>query len=183
MLLNIEYIMSYQTNSHYETDEEMVTCENCGNCWDGFAQCSCNGIPIDEPAMDNNRRTHTMTLRSHTEKLRVEKKREKVKAKEHTQSCSKEEGFQPKAYTKWQLAFLFWSREYNPTTTSTTKHKGEPSTSPVITTTTPKVKLNDSHPNCWNENSHYGQCGQSCPCCRAMVGDEWGACLICSKNH
>ena len=120
--------MSYKTKSHYETEEEMVTCENCGNCWDGFAQCSCNGISIEEPAMDNRRRTHTMTLRSHTEKLRVEKKREKVKATEQINE-------------------------------------------PII------------HPECWNEHTHYGQCGQSCPCCRAMVGDEWGACLVCSKKY
>ena len=172
--------MPYQTKSHYETEEEMVTCENCRNCWDGFAQCSCNGILIDEPAMDNRRSTHTMTLRSHTEKLRVEKKREKVKVKEQTQSSPREEGrFQRTVYTKWQLAFLFWGREFNPTTTSSTiTRKGEPTNSVI----TPTPKVNDYHPECWNEHTHYGQCGQSCPCCRAMVGDEWGACLVCSKN-
>lgn len=35
------------------------------------------------------------------------------------------------------------------------------------------------HPDFWSKNSHYGQCGQSCPCCRANVGDSLGACPIC----
>lgn len=39
-----------------------------------------------------------------------------------------------------------------------------------------------SHPKSWNNKSHYGQCGQSCPCCRARVGDTLGACTICLKN-
>lgn len=45
----------------------------------------------------------------------------------------------------------------------------------------------------WNMDSHYseigGQCGQSCPCCRAEVYNRgidpdahWGACTICLKN-
>ena len=172
--------MPYQTKSHYETEEEMVTCENCGNCWDGFAQCSCNGITIDEPEIDNIRRTHTMNLRSHSEKLRVEKKREKVTVTEQTQSRSTEDGFYGprKAYTQWQLAFLFWGQESNPTTTAPTT-KDEPTATPVIT----KPKVIGSHPKCWSAIGHYGQCGQSCPCCRAMVGDDWGACLICSKKH
>ena len=42
-----------------------------------------------------------------------------------------------------------------------------------------KEKIN-SHPKSWNSHTHYGQCGQSCPCCRAIVGDKWGACSICS---
>jgi len=29
-------------------EDEYVTCENCGNCWDGFAQCSCLGISISD---------------------------------------------------------------------------------------------------------------------------------------
>jgi hypothetical protein len=92
-----------------EDDEEMVTCDNCGNCWDGYAQCSCHGIPMDdeiEPEKVTSS-THTMTLRSHiSEELLV-------------------------------------------------------------------------HPDCWNAIGHYGQCGQSCPCCRAEVGDVWGVCLVC----
>ena len=35
------------------------------------------------------------------------------------------------------------------------------------------------HPKYWNIHTHYGQCGQSCPCCRAEVGDTFGACPIC----
>lgn len=38
------------------------------------------------------------------------------------------------------------------------------------------------HPNYWTKEKHYGahgQCGQSCPCCRAEVGDTFGACPIC----
>ena len=35
------------------------------------------------------------------------------------------------------------------------------------------------HPVVWSKNSHYGQCGQSCPCCRAHMGDTLGACSIC----
>lgn len=42
------------------------------------------------------------------------------------------------------------------------------------------------HPKGWSKNMHYfnlgGQCGQSCPCCRAMVGDILGACPICHEN-
>lgn len=35
------------------------------------------------------------------------------------------------------------------------------------------------HPDVWSNDQHYGQCGQSCPCCRAHVGDTLGACPIC----
>jgi len=123
--------MSYQTESLYETDEEMVTCENCGNTWDGYAQCMCLGIPdydsdTEEQDTELGQRTHQMTLRSHT-KLKEE-----------------------------ELA----------TGVAGAGAEDEPIT----------------HPECWNEHTHYGQCGQSCPCCRAMVGDEWGACLVCSKK-
>ena len=31
-----------------QIDDEYVTCDNCGNCWDGFAQCSCLGIIISD---------------------------------------------------------------------------------------------------------------------------------------
>jgi len=101
-------------------DEDMVTCSNCGRCWDGFAQCCCYGIPIDEdtdedePELESEPKTrsHTMILRSHTK----DKKEEEIK-----------------------------------------------------------------HPESWNPYNHYGQCGQSCPCCRAIIGDKWGACSICIK--
>ena len=39
----------------------------------------------------------------------------------------------------------------------------------------------NKHPKSWNSYSHYGQCGQSCPCCRAKLGESWGACTICNK--
>ena len=120
--------MSYQTESQYESDEEMVTCENCGNTWDGYAQCMCLGIPEydsdtdEEQEPELGQRTHQMTLRSHTRLKDTEVE--------------------------------------------------EPEPEPEKIT----------HPECWNEHTHYGQCGQSCPCCRAIVGDEWGACLVCIKK-
>ena len=58
----------------------------------------------------------------------------------------------------------------------------------------PKINDNDTlskkHPEGWCEKSHYmnigGQCGQSCPCCRARVYNEgydkdakFGACPHC----
>lgn len=96
--------------------EYMVTCSNCGRCWDGYAQCCCHGIPIDDDSETKQKtRTHTMTLRSDTKD----------------------------------------TKEY--------------------------TKSNEIHPESWNEYTHYGQCGQSCPCCRTMVGDKWGACSICIK--
>ena len=42
------------------------------------------------------------------------------------------------------------------------------------------------HPKGWTKDFHYLSfgcyCGQSCPCCRAMVGDTLGACPICLNN-
>jgi len=42
------------------------------------------------------------------------------------------------------------------------------------------------HPVGWDEKTHYSSmgcfCGQSCPCCRAIVGDKLGACEICLKK-
>ena len=35
------------------------------------------------------------------------------------------------------------------------------------------------HPPCWNRFIHYGQCGQSCPCCRKRAGEILGACTVC----
>ena len=45
-----------------------------------------------------------------------------------------------------------------------------------------------SHPVGWCSKNHYmdlgwGWCGQSCPCCRAMVGDTLGACGICIASR
>ncbi len=52
------------------------------------------------------------------------------------------------------------------------------------------TKKKHRHPKGWNGKLHYmkmgGQCGQSCPCCRAQVflqkidpDAKWGACIIC----
>jgi hypothetical protein len=36
------------------------------------------------------------------------------------------------------------------------------------------------HPASWSSEQHYGQCGQSCPCCRASVEPtSLGTCAIC----
>lgn len=35
------------------------------------------------------------------------------------------------------------------------------------------------HPGEWSSAYHYGQCGQSCPCCRARNNEFFGACTIC----
>lgn len=38
---------------------------------------------------------------------------------------------------------------------------------------------NKKHPSLWNHKTHYGQCGQSCPCCRKKMGEILGTCPIC----
>ena len=43
------------------------------------------------------------------------------------------------------------------------------------------------HVKGWTQDSHYmhigGQCGQSCPCCRAKIEEsDLGVCLICRKK-
>jgi len=39
------------------------------------------------------------------------------------------------------------------------------------------------HPKSWNQHTHYGQCGQSCPCCRAFIEEvPFGVCNICWIN-
>ena len=44
-----------------------------------------------------------------------------------------------------------------------------------------------THPEGWTRHLHYFNfgcyCGQSCPCCRALVGDTLGACPICLENR
>ena len=46
-------------------------------------------------------------------------------------------------------------------------------------------KVPDRHMPLWNPRIHYcnvgGQCGQSCPCCRAAMNEILGSCLICLK--
>mgnify|MGYP006451602903 FL=1 len=102
------------SDSESEEEDDYVTCENCGNYWDGFAQCSCLEISLtdDEEPEPEQEPTHKMTLRSDTKK------------------------------------------QTQPT----------------------------EHPSSWDQHSHYGQCGQSCPCCRTEVGDTWGACPICKHK-
>jgi chemotaxis protein histidine kinase CheA len=85
-----------------EFEYELVTCGNCGNQWDGMAQCNC------------------------------------------------------------------WRYD---STENTEEHVEAPQ-EPAPT----------SHSQDWMSTSHYGMCGQSCPCCRAEVGDTFGACPICKKN-
>jgi hypothetical protein len=112
------------TNQDDSDDENMVTCGNCGNCWDGNAQCTCYGIPLDDEPSPPNTPSHPMTLRSH------------AKNADETNEADEADTDEAKEVVK--------------------------------------------HPECWSERSHYGQCGQSCPCCRAEVGDTWGACLVCN---
>ena len=44
------------------------------------------------------------------------------------------------------------------------------------------------HPVGWTKKNHYSElgwqwCGQSCPCCRARVGDILGACPVCIRER
>lgn len=44
------------------------------------------------------------------------------------------------------------------------------------------------HPTGWTKKNHYSElgwqwCGQSCPCCRARVGDTLGACPVCIRER
>ena len=40
------------------------------------------------------------------------------------------------------------------------------------------------HPQYWSKSNHYGMCGQSCPCCRAIVEESnFGVCPICRKKR
>ena len=56
---NYRYNSRY--NDIYDDDnynrENLVTCENCGNVWDGYAQCNCYQIPrcyIEEDNVEDN---------------------------------------------------------------------------------------------------------------------------------
>jgi hypothetical protein len=31
----------YDNNEHYDVPDDLIQCNNCGNVWDGFAQCLC----------------------------------------------------------------------------------------------------------------------------------------------
>ena len=40
-----------------------------------------------------------------------------------------------------------------------------------------------NHTREWNPETHYGMCGQSCPCCRAEIEETpFGVCPICWKK-
>tara|TARA_B100001094_G_scaffold308708_1_gene341631 strand:+ start:71 stop:934 length:864 start_codon:yes stop_codon:yes gene_type:complete len=109
-----------ETETEAETEEreeafqyEPVTCGDCGNQWDGYAQCNC-----------------------------------------------------------WE--------DYNYSQTDST-----PNDSTICMEELkeePQEPVPTSHPMCWSSTNHYGMCGQSCPCCRAEVGDTLGACPICLKK-
>jgi hypothetical protein len=46
-----------------------------------------------------------------------------------------------------------------------------------------RKSLRTKHGKKWNYLTHWGQCGQSCPCCRWKIGREIiGSCVIC-KNE
>ena len=66
------------------------------------------------------------------------------------------------------------------------KFKKEKPISPSNVKKEKLLTLEEKHKNLykgWNKISHYGQCGQSCPCCRWKIGQEIiGSCQIC-KNH
>ena len=41
----------------------------------------------------------------------------------------------------------------------------------------------EHHTHGWNQQHHYGICGQSCPCCRAEIEDvPLGVCPICWRK-
>ena len=116
--------------SEFLTEEDnMVTCDNCGNCWDGNAQCYCYGIHLDDEPSTPTEPVHTMTLRN---RVKNAEEAEETKPKDNAEAEAEDE-----------------------------------------------VK----HPKCWSEHTHYGHCGQSCPCCRTEVGDTLGSCLVCNKKN
>ena len=70
---------------------------------------------------------------------------------------------------------------------SKTSNKCEPTKNNLSKNNTKNYK---KHLHRWSQKNHYmymgGQCGQSCPCCRAEVYNsgidpdaKWGACEIC----
>jgi hypothetical protein len=38
------------------------------------------------------------------------------------------------------------------------------------------------HPPSWSKVTHHGGCGQSCPCCRGLNRDLFGACPVCAQQ-
>ena len=58
----INYDMSQSLDDYYCDDyddseqlaaEYLITCENCGNRWDGYAQCNCYQIKYDDEDLEN----------------------------------------------------------------------------------------------------------------------------------
>jgi len=45
--------MKYR-NYDNELEEELITCSNCGNQWDGYAQCLCNGYSSCDTGVDSS---------------------------------------------------------------------------------------------------------------------------------
>ena len=68
-LLQLKYGLEHGFNqeSDYGSDNDLVTGDNCGHQWDGFAQCMCLGISYSEDEDEGEIRpvkTHKMKLRS-----------------------------------------------------------------------------------------------------------------------
>jgi hypothetical protein len=43
------------------------------------------------------------------------------------------------------------------------------------------AKKKNKHRDSWDILTHYGMCGDSCPCCRALFDKALGSCIICKK--
>lgn len=43
-----------QQEQQQEDDDDLVTCGNCGNRWDGYAQCNCWGYMMDDNYENDN---------------------------------------------------------------------------------------------------------------------------------
>lgn len=63
----------------------------------------------------------------------------------------------------------------------------EPEVEPIEESTEEPEEM-QCHPVGWTKKNHYSElgwqwCGQSCPCCRARVGDTLGACAVCIRER
>ena len=52
----------------------------------------------------------------------------------------------------------------------------------MITAAEKLVKAHEARGGTWTAEDHDGFCGQSCPCCRSRVGEDFGYCEICSPE-
>jgi hypothetical protein len=43
-------------------------------------------------------------------------------------------------------------------------------------------KKKNKHLDSWDILTHYGMCGETCPCCRALFDKALGACVICQNK-